>query len=122
MSTDGLPTATFYGTLAPWWPVISPVEDYEEEAAYIAGILAAHEPPVRDVLELGSGGGHLAHHLCGRFVLTLTDLSPDMVAMSEQTGYLAPSSSASWRADTIGVSRRFGARARDDAFGRVGSR
>jgi hypothetical protein len=29
----------FYSVLAPWWPLISPVEDYAEEGAYIAEVL-----------------------------------------------------------------------------------
>lgn len=72
----------FYGALAEWWPLISPVEDYVEEAAYFGSLLAAHTPPVRTVLELGCGGGSNAFHLRDRFELTLTDLSPDMLAQS----------------------------------------
>jgi len=72
----------FYGSLAPWWPLISPVEDYADEAAYLAGLLRQIREPIRSVLELGSGGGHLAHHLADEFALTLTDLSPDMLALS----------------------------------------
>jgi SAM-dependent methyltransferase len=36
------------------------------------------------LLELGSGGGSLAFHLKGRFRLTLTDLSPEMLAVSRR--------------------------------------
>lgn len=72
----------FYGSLAPWWPLISPVEDYADEAGYLARLLHDAPEPIRSVLELGSGGGHLAHHLAGEFALTLTDLSPDMLAVS----------------------------------------
>lgn len=79
MSADQL---EFYSSLAPWWPLISPVEDYADEAAYLARLLRDADPSPRTVLELGSGGGHLAHHLAGEFDLTLTDLSPDMLAMS----------------------------------------
>src|SRR5690606_9113181 len=75
----------FYDDLAPWWPLISPVSDYAGEAAYFAGLLARSAAiPVREVLELGSGGGHLAHHLKGAFVLTLCDLSPAMVEVSRR--------------------------------------
>jgi SAM-dependent methyltransferase len=73
----------FYGSLAPWWPLVSPVEDYAEEAAELARLLRNAPKPVHSVLELGSGGGHLAHHLAGEFALTLTDLSPDMLAVSQ---------------------------------------
>lgn len=70
----------FYGELAAWWPLISPAEEYEEEAAFAATLLGS----AHDVLELGSGGGHVASHLKARFSLTLVDLSPEMVAVSRQ--------------------------------------
>jgi SAM-dependent methyltransferase len=74
----------FYGELATWWPLISPVEEYEEEMAYAAGVLRAGSEKVRSVLELGSGGGHNAHHLKAHFDLTLVDVSADMLAVSAQ--------------------------------------
>ncbi len=46
----------FYGDLAPWWPLLSPPAEYEEEAAFAASVLRRAEIPVREVLELGSGG------------------------------------------------------------------
>lgn len=73
-----------YGDLAPWWPLISPPEDYAEEAAFAADLLASAVVPVERVLELGSGGGHNAWHLKARFTLTLVDLSPQMLAVSRQ--------------------------------------
>jgi len=73
-----------YGELAAWWPLISPPEEYAAEAALFTEILAAGAPPVRTVLELGSGGGHNASHLKGRFDLTLVELSAGMVAVSER--------------------------------------
>ncbi len=77
-------TCRLYGDLAQWWPLISPPEAYAEEAAYAATVLGAASIPVRDVLELGSGGGHNAVHLKGRFALTLVDLSEDMLAVSRR--------------------------------------
>jgi SAM-dependent methyltransferase len=74
--------ARFYGELAPWWPLISPVEEYEEEAAYVRSLFLDHALAVRDVLELGSGGGHNAFYLKEAFQLTLTDLSEAMVRQS----------------------------------------
>ena len=71
-----------YGDLAGWWPVISAPQEYTEEAATAATVLNSASIPVREVLELGSGGGHNAVHLKARFALTLVDLSPDMLAMS----------------------------------------
>ena len=52
-----------YGELGVWWPLISPPEEYVEEAAYAATVLGSASIPVREVLELGSGGGHSAAHL-----------------------------------------------------------
>jgi len=74
----------FYGELAVWWPLISPPEEYAEEAAYAATLLASAAIPVQEVLELGSGGGHNAVHLKAIFAMTLVDLSPDMLAVSER--------------------------------------
>src|SRR3954451_21725201 len=74
----------FYGELAPWWPLISPPEEYIEEAAYAATMLRSASIPVREVLELGSGGGHNAVHLKAHFALTLVDLSEEMLAVSRE--------------------------------------
>lgn len=73
-----------YGDLAAWWPLISAPEEYAEEAATAATALGSASIPVREVLELGSGGGHNAVHLKARFALTLIDLSPGMLAVSRR--------------------------------------
>jgi len=79
---DALPA--MYNTLADWWPLLSPPEDYAEEAAYFHGLLSGHTGrPVRTVLELGCGGGHNAVHLKPHFALTLVDVSPGMLAVSQ---------------------------------------
>ena len=70
----------FYGEFAVWWPHISPVEDYAEEAAEIGRRLE----PAREILELGSGGGSNAFHLKRRFALTLVDVSEEMLAVSRE--------------------------------------
>jgi len=44
----------------------------------------ADATPVGTLLELGSGGGSLAYHLKNRFTLTLTDRSPEMLAVSQR--------------------------------------
>lgn len=74
----------FYGDLAVWWPLISPVEEYEEEATYAATLLRSASIPVHEVLELGSGGGHNAAHLKASFVMTLIDLSDAMLNVSRR--------------------------------------
>lgn len=74
-----------YGELAGWWPVISPPAEYRDEARIFAEILERHaRRRVRRVLELGSGGGHLASHLARRYRLTLLDASPAMLAVSRR--------------------------------------
>ena len=72
----------FYADLARFWPLLSPVEDYAEEAAEAARLLGTAARPVEEVLELGAGGGHNAFHLRRWFRMTLADLSPDMLACS----------------------------------------
>jgi SAM-dependent methyltransferase len=81
--TDPTEQHHFYVDLAPWWPLISPAQDYEEEASFAAKILDTASIPVREVLELGSGGGHNAVHLKAKFALTLVDLSAQMIAQSQ---------------------------------------
>lgn len=71
-----------YGRFAEWWPLLSPPEDYEGEAKTYGDILAEDGGEGATLLELGSGGGHLASHLTGRFAMTLSDLSPEMLAVS----------------------------------------
>ncbi|MEM7347922.1 MAG: class I SAM-dependent methyltransferase, partial [Chloroflexota bacterium] len=74
-----------YDDLATWWPLLSPVEDYEEEAAFFWQIMEdAGLPASPSLLELGSGGGSNAFYLKKHFAqVTLTDLSPKMLAVSQ---------------------------------------
>lgn len=72
-----------YHELADWWPLMSPPGEYASEAAEVARLLCPDGATERPrVLELGSGGGHLASHLKTRFELTLLDRSPRMLALS----------------------------------------
>jgi trans-aconitate methyltransferase len=73
-----------YQDLAAWWPLISPPEEYAEEAVFAGRLLREADRPVRTVLELGSGGGHCASHLAPGFSMTLVDLSPGMLAVSRR--------------------------------------
>jgi SAM-dependent methyltransferase len=77
-------TTAFYGELAAWWPLISPPSEYAEEAAEAARVLATASIGVREVLELGSGGGHNALYLKRHFAMTLVDLSEPMLAVSRR--------------------------------------
>ena len=74
----------FYGDLAVWWPLISPEGEYAEEAGFAGTVLDSASIPVREVLELGSGGGHNAVHLRERFAMTLVDLSGEMLDVSRR--------------------------------------
>lgn len=74
-----------YADLAGWWPLISPPGEYAQEGAYLAAVLSSTAAvPVHEVLDLGSGGGHVAFHLADRFDLTLVDISPEMLAVSRR--------------------------------------
>ena len=78
-----MPTShRLYQDLAPWWPLISPPQEYAEEAAFAAKVFAMASGPVREILELGSGGGHNASFLKQRFAMTLVDISAEMLAES----------------------------------------
>lgn len=73
-----------YTDLASWWPLMSPPSEYVEEAAdLLPTLLGATTPPPRTLLELGCGGGSLAFHFKPHFQLTLTDVSPGMLANSQ---------------------------------------
>lgn len=85
LSPPPSPTAghKLYGDLARWWPLFSPPSEYVEEAAELLEVLrTAADGPARTLLELGAGGGSLAFHLKPHYQLTLTDLSPQMLAVS----------------------------------------
>ncbi len=73
-----------YNELAMWWPLLSPPEDYEGEAGFFGKVfLEAGLPPSPTLLELGCGGGSNAFHLKTLFAqVTLTDISPNMLAVS----------------------------------------
>jgi trans-aconitate methyltransferase len=97
----------FYGELAPWWPLISPPDEYADEAAYAAMMLRSASIPVHDVLELGSGGGHNAMHLKASFTMTLVDLSPAMLEVSRQLNPECEHRQGDMR--TVRLGRRFDA-------------
>jgi hypothetical protein len=74
-----------YRDLAEWWPLLSAPEDYADEAnEYIGIINEKADIDVREVLELGSGGGNNASHMKASFALTLVDRSPAMLDVSRR--------------------------------------
>jgi SAM-dependent methyltransferase len=78
------PSEHLYSDLAAWWPLISPPQEYAEEAAFAETVLKSASIPVHDVLELGSGGGHNASYLKSSFAMTLVDLSAGMLEVSRR--------------------------------------
>ena len=74
-----------YESIADWWPVISPPSEYAEEAALYVEMIqgaARHSGSgsVREVLELGSGGGNNASHMKRAFSMTLVEPADRMRA------------------------------------------
>jgi SAM-dependent methyltransferase len=72
-----------YSDLAPWFHLLTHPSDYWDEAAFVTRVVdevAIGE--TRTLLELGSGGGNSASHLKNRFECTLSDIAPDMLALS----------------------------------------
>jgi SAM-dependent methyltransferase len=74
-----------YGELASWFHLLSSPSDYVEEAEFARNLIveAAGSTQPRSVLELGSGGGNNASHLKAHFQMTLVDLSPGMLELSQ---------------------------------------
>jgi SAM-dependent methyltransferase len=80
---DHLPR--LYRDIAEWYPLLTPVGDYAEEAAFYLRLFRSHgRPSPRSLLDLGSGGGHNAFHLKSALACTLVDLSPAMLAVSRR--------------------------------------
>ncbi len=72
-----------YDDLAAWWPILSPPEEYAEEAAFYGSLLVeSGDQPAQTLLELGSGGGNNASYLKVRFTMTLVEPSSGMQAHS----------------------------------------
>lgn len=72
-----------YEELAEWWPLVSDPEGYAEEAGeYVRLLRAGATGPLKEVLELGSGGGNNASHLKREFSLTLVEPSERMREVS----------------------------------------
>lgn len=81
MDASTIPLNRLYDDLAYLWPVMSPPEEYAEEAAYWrAALREALGPGQHKVLELGVGGGHNLSHLTDEFQATAVDVSENMLA------------------------------------------
>ena len=74
-----------YGDLAYLWPIISPPEEFREEAeVWRQAIMDKLGQGRHRVLELGVGGGHNLSHLTEDFQATAVDLSPEMLELSRK--------------------------------------
>lgn len=75
-----------YDQLAGWWYLLSPPEEYAEEAAFYTRTLRAllGEGSATTPLELGSGGGNNASHMKESWQLTLVDRSERMLEGSRR--------------------------------------
>ena len=83
--TSPIQMPKLYRELAPWYPLLTPVADYLEEAAFYRRLFEAHcQRRPQTLLDLGSGGGHNAAHLKAALACTLVDLEPAMLALSRR--------------------------------------
>ena len=80
-----LPNYRLYSDLAWLWPAFSPPTDYADDAGRWREALRQLLGPGRhSLVELGSGGGHTLSHLTADFDVTAVDLSPQMLALSQE--------------------------------------
>ena len=83
MTTENEPK--LYRDLVEWYPLLTPVGDYVEEAAFYRHLFEVHcRRPPTTLVDFGSGGGHNCAHLKSTLSCTLVDLSPAMLASSRR--------------------------------------
>jgi hypothetical protein len=75
-------TPRLYTDLAGWFHLLTAPSEYVGEASRYRQLLDS-AGPVRTVVEFGSGGGNNASHLKAHFQMTLVDVAPDMLRLSE---------------------------------------
>lgn len=74
-----------YRDLADWYPLLTPVGDYMESAAFYRQLFTRHcHRQPETLLDLGSGGGHNAAYLKSSLACTLVDIEPTMLALSRR--------------------------------------
>jgi hypothetical protein len=74
-----------YGELTPWYRLLDPVADHADEAAaYAAALACGGAAPGGTLLELGAGAGGNAFFMKQQYRCTLTDISPQMQALSRE--------------------------------------
>ena len=95
-----------YGDLAPWFHLLTAPEDYAAEAERYRRLMVEAVPDAHTLLELGSGGGNNASHLSERFACTLSDVSPQMLALSRTLNPSCGRPETLWRRRRFMSSRR----------------
>jgi SAM-dependent methyltransferase len=108
-----------YEELASWWPLISPPAEYAADAEMINAVFASAAIPVLTVLDLGSGGGHVALHLKEGRAMTLVDASAQMLEVSRRLNPDCTHVQGDMR--TVRLGRRFDAVLAHDAVDYVTS-
>ncbi|MEE9443376.1 MAG: class I SAM-dependent methyltransferase [candidate division Zixibacteria bacterium] len=72
-----------YEDLAWAWPIISPPDDYIEETEEYVKLIKEHSQiPVKNILNMGCGGGHNDNTLAKYFDVTGVDISHDMLHLA----------------------------------------
>ncbi len=71
-------------SISKWYPLLTPVHEYEKEAGIYKELFLKHNSGIKTILEMGCGAGHNAFYLKKAFKMTLTDVSSEMLALSEK--------------------------------------
>ena len=80
-----MPNEKLYNGLAWIWPIMSPPEDYIDEALYFVKLADKYAPKSpRKALNLGCGGGHVDYTLKKYFDLTGVDQSEAMLELARK--------------------------------------
>ena len=74
--------SSIYNDYADWFHLLTAPADYADEAVWVHEAITARAGGAT-LLELGSGGGNMASYLRAWYEMTLTDLSPAMLALSQ---------------------------------------
>lgn len=85
MDAQQIPLNRLYRDLAHVWPLMSPPEEYAEEASHWKSILHEKLGAGRHtLLDLGVGGGHNLSHFAQEFEVTAVDQSEEMLENSRR--------------------------------------
>jgi SAM-dependent methyltransferase len=85
MEPKSIPEGRLYKDLAYLFELVTPREDYAEEATQWLAILREKLGPGKhEILELGAGAGHNLSYLTGEFAATAVDLSPEMLQLCKK--------------------------------------